>query len=190
MFWWCCHSWLLQALLVVMQLRVAQANLFAGPDLACGDVLVFEVLCVCMGKPDMCGWLAGWLAVLLGVCRTYTYSARANGTGSLVNLVTLPKADNNATNNNATSTVTVLGTCANPFGNGTQLNCPDGSVTNATAANNTFEDAGTFPSVCCVSVVCCVAWCVRGCSCWPRRQSVPWAHPQHMPCSSRVATTG
>lgn len=125
-----------------------------------------------------------------GVCRTYTYTVRGVLAGNRTNLVSLTRADTNATNNNATSTVTVLGTCANPFGNGTQLNCPDGSVTNATAANNTFEDAGTFPSVCCVSVVCCVAWCVRGCSCWPRRQSVPWAHPQHMPCSSRVATTG
>jgi hypothetical protein len=96
----------------------------------------------------------------VSVCRTYTYTVLSTAPGSLVNLVTLPKPDNNATNNNATSTVTVLGTCGNPFGNGTSLDCPAGSVKNATAANNSFADAGDFPSVCCVSVVCWVVGCV------------------------------
>lgn len=89
-------------------------------------------------------------------CRKYTYTVVATAPGSLVNLVTLDKADNNATNNNASTPVTVLGICSNPFGNGTKLPCPQGSETNTSAANATFENADAFIPTCCVSVVLCV----------------------------------
>ena len=91
--------------------------------------------------------------------RTYTYTVRGKVPGSLVNSVTLPKADNNATNNNATSPpVTVFGTCGNPFGNGSSVSCPPGSVTNASAANSSITDEAAIFSVCCVSV----SWLVVG----------------------------
>jgi hypothetical protein len=66
--------------------------------------------------------------------------------------VQLTRVDNNSTNNVDVETVTVLGTCANPFGNGTTLSCPGGTAINSTAANNTITGPGQFSTVCCVSV--------------------------------------
>jgi hypothetical protein len=77
---------------------------------------------------------------------------RAVAVGAQTNQVSLPRIDANVTNNNASATATVLGTCANPFGNGTTLSCPGGTAINSTAANNTITGPGQFSTVCCVSV--------------------------------------
>lgn len=83
--------------------------------------------------------------------RTYTYTARGVLAGSQTNTVQLGRADGNNANNNASATATVLGTCANPFGNGTKLTCPaDKSYTGPDGTDISSSDA--FGTVCCVSV--------------------------------------
>lgn len=83
--------------------------------------------------------------------RTYTYTVRGVAAGSQINIVQLGRADANNANNNASATATVLGTCANPFGNGTKLTCPaTKSYTGPDGRNISSSDA--FGTACCVSV--------------------------------------
>lgn len=63
----------------------------------------------------------------------------------------LTRADTNMTNNNATFTVNVLGTCTSPYGNATSLSCPNGYAPNSTAGGNTITGATQFNTTCCVS---------------------------------------
>jgi hypothetical protein len=111
--------------------RLCAASILAPFDLGC-----------------ICGFL----------CRTYTYTVRGNATGNLTNLVLLTRVDTNTSNNNATSTVTVLGTCGNPFGNGTKLSCPTGNVFNSSLDNTTITSLAQFNTTCCVSVLAGVCW--------------------------------
>ena len=101
-----------------------------------------------------------WLCSV--VCRTYTYTVRGNATGNLTNLVLLTRVDTNTSNNNATSTVTVLGTCGNPFGNDTKLSCPPGNALNSSRNGTTITSLAQFNTTCCVSVLAGVCWCWSG----------------------------
>jgi hypothetical protein len=85
------------------------------------------------------------------VRRSYSYTVRGSAVGSLTNRVTVPQSDTNTTNNNATASVAVLGTCANSFGNGTGLACSGGASVNSSAAGLTITGPLQFDTVCCVS---------------------------------------
>jgi hypothetical protein len=72
--------------------------------------------------------------------------------GSRTNQVSLTRGDTNPSNNNATSTVTVLGTCGNPFGNGTNVTCPAGNAFNS-SLDTIIPPGVSAVSACCVSVL-------------------------------------
>lgn len=76
---------------------------------------------------------------------------RGVAAGSQINTVQLGRADANNANNNASATVTVLGTCVNPFGNGTKLTCPATKSYTGPDGRN-ISSSGAFGTVCCVSV--------------------------------------
>lgn len=62
----------------------------------------------------------------------------------------LVRLDNNMTNNVDLETVTVLGSCANPFGNGTRLPCPVGTSYIGPDSRN-ISSTSAFNTTCCVS---------------------------------------
>jgi hypothetical protein len=84
--------------------------------------------------------------------------------GSRTNQVSLTRGDTNPSNNNATFTVTVLGTCGNPFGNGTNVTCPAGNAFNSSLANTTIPAGVVAATFCCVSVLAALAGV---CLIWP-----------------------
>jgi hypothetical protein len=84
--------------------------------------------------------------------RTYNYSVRADGIGSKVNSVQLSRTDGNNTNNVDTETVSVLGTCGNPFGNGTSRSCPATSTFTGPEGKG-IANTSVFESSCCVSLI-------------------------------------
>lgn len=88
--------------------------------------------------------------------RSYTYVVQATATGPHTNLVQLSKSDSNSTNNGASAIIPILGTCSDPFGNGTKLPCPPGTTLNG-LPNAPVSNASAFASVCCVSAAL-VGW--------------------------------
>lgn len=84
------------------------------------------------------------------LCRTFTYVVRVHKVGNLTNTVSLTNKDTDSTNDRDKAPITVLGTCSNPYGDGTPYKCPYGSM-NIGPADRTINDISEFVSSCCVS---------------------------------------
>lgn len=81
-----------------------------------------------------------------------TYVVRGVLAGVAHNTVRLSLSDTNITNNVAISTVTLLGTCADPFGNTSTIACPTGHAW-VGPSNKTISSPSVYAAQCCVSVV-------------------------------------
>ena len=86
------------------------------------------------------------------ICRVTRYTARADTAGSKTNSARLLFKDGVENNNNALVNFTIVFSCGNPYGNGTQLACAASTGFNPSANNSAITGASQFQSVCCVSV--------------------------------------
>ena len=100
------------------------------------------------------------MACLLCPCRTYRYDVQVWRPGTFVNQAQLLYTDSNPNNDKDNATVTALGTCGDPNGDGTRPDCGAGSMYLG-PNSKPLTSVTSFQTDCCVSVM--MVW--AGCQC-------------------------